>query len=143
MMTDEAKEEGTLCRGVCRWCGQVRIVSYCVTKEEADARAAEECDCAGAVRERRRLERVEKARENIDRVFGDGATEYGQRPVGGDVLDFLRHSAELMAGYVCAGDAISGVSVTVPDVCVAKLSVTSKGNVKVSRSETRVRSLES
>ena len=85
-------EEGAFVRGTCRYCGQVRIVPVSVTQDEADERAADECDCSGAVRERHRLERVERAAENIDRVFGSGDSDYGQRPVGGDVLDFLRHA---------------------------------------------------
>ncbi len=137
------EDDVNIIRGTCRYCGQTQIVSFSASQEEADERAAQKCDCVGATRERNRQRRVEQAGKNIDRIFGAGAAEYGQRTVGGRILDYLREAAELMAGDVCAGDIISDIRITVPDVCVAILSATSKGNVKISRRETRVRSLES
>lgn len=137
-MPENKDDQGRYTRGICKFCGQVHIVPFSDTQEEADDRAAALCDCAGAVKERRRLERIERATGGVERVFGSGASDVGQKPVDAGTLRFLKAAVELMAG-----EAVDSVTVDIPGICQAKFRVTAKGNIKISRSETRVRSFES
>lgn len=123
--------------GACRYCGQIQEVGPHQTQAEADDTASEVCNCPGARAARRERERVEDAQERVHRLFGDGAEELGFKPVHDAAVDLLDQVVELIAK-----GPISSASLNIRGQCKAKFSITSKGKIKVSRSETRSCDLE-
>ena len=124
-------------RGVCRYCGQIQEVGPHPSQAAADETASEVCNCPTARQERRVLEQVEDACERVQRLFGDEAEHLGFKPVPDEAVGLLEKVVEMIAR-----GPISSASLNVRGRCKAKFSVTSKGKIKVSRSETRSCDLE-
>lgn len=124
--------------GACRYCGQLQEVGPHPTQAAADETASEVCSCAGAKRERRVREQTEDAQEKISRIFGEEAESLGFRAAPEETVGLLN----LTVGLIARG-FISSANMNLLGLCRAKLSVTSKGKIKVSRSETRSFDLES
>lgn len=124
--------------GACRYCGQLQEVGPHPTQAAADETASEVCSCPGAKRERRVREQTEDAQEKISRIFGEEAESLGFRAAPEESVALLN----LTVGLIARG-FISSVNMNLLGLCKAKLSVTSKGKIKVSRSETRSFDLES
>lgn len=124
-------------RGACRYCGQLQEVGPHPSQAAADETASEVCNCPRARDERRVRERAEDARERVARLFGDDAEELGFKPVADDAVRLLEQVVEMIAR-----GPISSASLNIRGQCKAKFSVTSKGKIKVSRSETRSCDLE-
>lgn len=137
-MENMNNQGGCFIRGTCKYCGQYRIVSFSDTQEEANEKASEECDCGGTRKAKALQERKEKAMNGVESVFGEGASDAGYVPVSAEVLGFLKTVVTTMAE-----ETVGAVSVEIPGACRAKFSFTGKGNIKICRSETRTRSLES
>ena len=110
-----------------------------ITKEEATAEdgATEVCNCPTARQERRVHEQVADACERVQRLFGDDAESLGFKPIPDEAVGLLENVVEMIAR-----GPISSASLNVRGRCKAKFSVTSKGKIKVSRSETRSCDLE-
>lgn len=123
--------------GACRYCGQLQEVGPHPSQTAADETASEVCNCPQARSERRVHEQIEDACERIHRLFGDDAGGLGFRPIHDDAVGLLEHVVEMIAR-----GPISSASINVRGQCKAKFSVTSKGKIKVSRSETRSCDLE-
>lgn len=124
--------------GACRYCGQLQEVGPHPTQAAADETASEVCSCPGAKRERRVREQTEDAQEKISRIFGEEAESLGFRAAPEETVGLLN----LTVGLIARG-FISSANMNLLGLCRAKLSVTSKGKIKVSRSETRSFDLES
>lgn len=124
-------------RGVCRYCGQIQEVGPHPSQAAADETASEVCNCPTARQERRVLEQVEDACERVQRLFGDEAESLGFKPVPDEAVGLLEKVVEMIAR-----GPISSASLNVRGRCKAKFSITSKGKIKVSRSETRSCDLE-
>ena len=124
--------------GACRYCGQLQEVGPHPTQAAADETASEVCSCPGAKRERRVREQTEDAQEKITRIFGEEAESLGFRAAPEESVALLN----LTVGLIARG-FISSASLNLLGLCKAKLSITSKGKIKVSRSETRSFDLES
>lgn len=124
-------------RGVCRYCGQIQEVGPHPSQAAADETASEVCNCPTARQERRVLEQVEDACERVQRLFGDEAEKLGFKPVPDEAVGLLEKVVEMIAR-----GPISSASLNVRGRCKAKFSITSKGKIKVSRSETRSCDLE-
>lgn len=107
------------------------------SQNTADETASEVCNCPDARRERRILEQTEEARDRVHRLFGDGAEALGFKAVSDDAVDLLGLVVEMIAR-----GPISSASLNIRGQCKAKCSITSKGKIKVSRSETRSCDLE-
>lgn len=125
--------------GVCRHCGQIQdLGGEYGTQEEANAAAEELCDCTTATIARRKRAQVEAAKEKVRQLFGEGAEELGFRPLAGDgAVDLLERAVELIAL-----GPISSATFNVRGQCKAKLTVSTKGKIKVSRSEVNSCDLE-
>lgn len=118
--------------GTCRYCGQVQEVGPHPSKADADETASEVCNCPAARSARREREQIEDAQERVHRLFGDEAEKLGFKSVNDGVVTLLDQVVELIAkGHV------SSASINIRGQGKAKFSVTSKGEVKTSRSETR------
>lgn len=123
--------------GACRHCGQMVEVGPHPSQNTADETASEVCNCPDARRERRILEQTEEARDRVHRLFGDGAEALGFKAVSDDAVELLGLVVEMIAR-----GPISSASLNIRGQCKAKCSITSKGKIKVSRSETRSCDLE-
>lgn len=115
-------------KGVCKYCGQVRMVtSDSLTEQtDVDALASKECDCPEAKIQRNREQRYEKARQNIVKIFKDRL----------EMVEILCTGARGIANNEIDGIAIKCGKKT------AKASATSKGTIKISRVEKNEDSLE-
>jgi hypothetical protein len=124
--------------GGCRYCGQMQEVGPHPSQEAADDTASEVCDCPRARMERRVSERIEDARDRVHRLFGEGAEELGFKPISPAALDLLEGTVEQIARNV-----VSSATLQIRGQCKVKLALTSKGNIKINRTETRSYNLES
>ena len=124
--------------GACRYCGQLQEVGPHPSQAVADETATEVCSCPSARTARRTAEQIEDARDRVNRLFGERAEDLGFKPIAGDgAIELLEHVVELIAR-----GPISSASLNIRGQCKAKFSITSKGKIKVSRSETRSCDLE-
>lgn len=123
--------------GACRYCGQIQEVGPHPSQAAADDTATEVCNCPTARQERRVHEQVADACERVQRLFGDDAESLGFKPIPDEAVGLLENVVEMIAR-----GPISSASLNVRGRCKAKFSVTSKGKIKVSRSETRSCDLE-
>lgn len=123
--------------GACKYCGQIQEVGPHPSQAAADETASEVCNCPTARQERRVHEQVEDACERVQRLFGDGAESLGFKPIPDEAVGLLENVVEMIAR-----GPISSASLNVRGRCKAKFSITSKGKIKVSRSETRSCDLE-
>lgn len=115
--------------GICRYCGQV-ISVMADTQEEADRIAIESCTCPGARKVQVRNRKIENAKDNCDELFGAD-----QRM---DKVRLLMH--ELI--YRMAEGEFGAVNIAINGRTSVKLSITSKGTIKVQRSDKEQKSLE-
>lgn len=115
--------------GVCRYCGQVRMVTLeaSASQEDADTLATKGCNCPDAKIQRDRDQRYEKASRNIEKIFTDNL----------EISEILK-----MAAKKIVNDEIDGVTVKCGRM-TAKAAATSKGTIKINRTEKAERSLES
>lgn len=123
--------------GACKYCGQIQEVGPHPSQAAADETASEVCNCPTARQERRVHEQVEDACERVQRLFGDDAESLGFKPIPDEAVGLLEAVVEMIAR-----GPISSASLNVRGRCKAKFSMTSKGKIKVSRSETRSCDLE-
>lgn len=124
--------------GACRYCDQLQEVGPHPSQAAADETATEVCSCPSARTARRIAEQIEDAQDRVNRLFGEGAEDLGFKPIAGDgAIDLLEKVVELIAR-----GPISSASLNIRGQCKAKFSITSKGKIKVSRSETRSCDLE-
>lgn len=124
--------------GACRYCGQLQEVGPHPSQAAADETATEVCSCPSARTARRIAEQIEDAQSRVNRLFGEGAEDLGFKPIAGDgAIELLERVVELIAR-----GPISSASLNIRGQCKAKFSITSKGKIKVSRSETRSCDLE-
>lgn len=116
--------------GVCQYCGQLRMVpaEASAQQEEVDARATKGCDCTGAKIQRDKEQRYERASRNIEKIFADNQ----------EICEILK----LAAKKIVNDEIIDGVTVKCGRM-TAKASATSKGTIKINRTEKEERSLES
>lgn len=135
--TEEDEEIGSFRLGKCKYCGQIQEVGPHPSQAAADDTATEVCNCPTARQERRVHEQVADACERVQRLFGDDAESLGFKPIPDEAVGLLENVVEMIAR-----GPISSASLNVRGRCKAKFSVTSKGKIKVSRSETRSCDLE-
>jgi len=127
--------------GICPFCGQGNIaLDYedCDTQAERDHAAMLRCHCTDAVIAAAKEKRIEKAQERIQRLFGSGARELGFRPIQGDSIFILMNLiVEQIANY-----EIQSATIQISSKTKAKIATTSKGIIKVERTETSKYQLE-
>ena len=134
--------------GICRFCGQINDVEF--TRElfgerfanvEADYLATRSCRCPEGrafcdqeelreQKEERRATTLAAADVVIDELFGDKAKEAGELSMHADVRHHIRDAAEMVYdGYLQKAQVTDGQGIT------AKIGMSSKGRLKISRSE--------
>lgn len=124
--------------GACSHCGQVINVDTSTSQDSADEKASRKCDCHAARCERRTAEQIAEAHDRIYQLFGEAAEELGFKPLGSsEAIELLKNIATLVAQ-----GKINGSTIQIFGNSRAKISLTSKGKIKVERSETRSCNLE-
>lgn len=124
--------------GACRFCGQTKTIhplSPYMTDEEADAIATEECDCKSAQAYRDKEGKRKRGKAAVEMKFGSG--EYGERNVSEDTLCFLKAAVDLVLE-----EHIENVQVKISPTMTAKITMTSKGNVKLEKTKTTKSAIE-
>lgn len=125
--------------GACKYCGQTSELGQVYdTQEAADEAASELCECAQASIARRRAAQVEDAKDRVRQLFGERAEELGFIPLAdAPAVELLEQIAALIAT-----GPISSATINVRGRCKAKFTVSTKGKIKVSRSEVKSCDLE-
>lgn len=131
---EQAKRDGLIGSivqdGACRFCGQLKKVETMVgwTHDQCDELATETCGCIDSCTYARKKGQKERAHMKINMLFVDTKDN---EPLDQAAVELVREAAELVAeGKIksCMLDNGNG--------CKAKLSITSKGNIKVERTDT-------
>lgn len=125
------KPEGTMIQnGACIYCGQIyqlKTSGKC-TDEQLDAWATQKCGCTNARLERIKEETAEKAKNNIEKLFRE---EYPE------MADIMRISVDMLAD-----DKIAGITVDAGKGIKGKMTITSKGKIKVEKTVSKKTCLE-
>lgn len=132
--------------GACRFCGQVIDTSESkfTDPEKAEEYTSIRCQCPEAEmyraqkkREAERVRDLERAREQIDAMFGQGAVGYGMLPVLTETREYL------YAGAVAIYDnKIRDITINIGDGVKVKVAKNAKDNLKISRQDTSTFSQE-
>lgn len=119
--------------GTCLYCGQMNQVSVedgrMMTGEEIDKLATESCTCEEARNMQEKKEAKTQAQLNISALFSRDF------PIVEEML--------MKAVSALEAEEISSITVDTGKRVKAKVSLTSKGNIKVERTKTTKTSLES
>ena len=120
--------------GTCKFCGQMIDVGMAAHPDQV---ALEYCDCPGAKEERRIVECIAEACNNIEALFGEKAEDFGFRKIEPrETVEELCQLAEFAArGYL--RQAKINLSGTIAATITAKAD-----RVVISRKVTRSQSLE-
>lgn len=125
--------------GACAYCGQaISLDQEYSSAEEADTAATAVCKCAEAAAERALKREIAAAKDKIFRLFGEAARGSGFAPIESqETIDLMMGAVELVAR-----DHIDSLTVNCRGAYKAVIAMNSRGKIKVSRSETRVSTLE-
>lgn len=117
-------------QGACRFCGQIRMLHTlgAMSDEMCIEAATQLCDCMEADSYTRHLRKKEKAYDRIRTVYGD---------LPEDIQNVMCAAVDLMVE-----DRMERVTFNITGKLKAQISVTSKGNIKIDRTETRKSSTE-
>lgn len=112
--------------GSCRFCGQMAQIETLLPwpQEKLDEAATEMCKCGAAQNYASRKKRMEKAKRTIERQFGKYLPE--------TAVGLLKTAVELIGE-----DQIDSLTLDAGNGLKGKISMTSKGNIKVEKTETR------
>ena len=126
----EPEEEVTKFVGACRYCGQTIAAARYPSQEAADIDATYNCKCDKATRARELEEMIDKAKDNIDQVFGWGAGNNGFTQLDPFIVEDLKEKAE-----ACGRGAIRSCTIVLNNGEIARVKAGTK-EVKVKRSKT-------
>lgn len=109
--------------GTCRYCGEIQPI-LAVDQMDADVKISEKCSCGGFRREKRHT----AMEDNIKAMFGAGCDGTLFKAATEEQMDLINAAGEaVFEGHVASVSIGLGKT-------AAKLSMTTKGNVKVERS---------
>lgn len=115
--------------GFCKYCGQIINVEA-ETQTEADERATMECRCGAATLAQKRNRKISEAKELILSLFPESDSE------APTIVSLHRMVDEIGSGRY------SGASVQLDGCTSCKISRTTKGNIKVTRTDRQQQSHE-
>lgn len=107
--------------GYCPFCGQMQMVEA-TTEEEANSKAAENCNRDGSKKARS----AKQCKDNIQEICGPNANEYQMDVLDEEVIEIIKD-----LGSMCVYDNIEAASIRMPDSVVALKQT--KDGVAVSR----------
>lgn len=105
--------------GTCMFCGQTRMVEA-EDRAEANRIAAETCTCDN------NFKRVRQCADNVDKICGETAKDYGMDIVAEEVIDSLKG-----VGQLCVFGYLQGASFRLADSTISIKQI--KDGVSVSR----------
>ena len=110
--------------GTCRYCGQMVWVRA-ADQADADNEASEKCNCKGCFLE----QRLDRAQEAIDKLFGQGCKSSGLQEASDDAVELIKITAAAInrEDIVSATINLGG--------CKAVLSQTSDEKIKIVRAD--------
>ncbi len=117
--------------GACVFCGQMRSIEVDeqITDNAVDMEVTKWCNCHNASEQRHKVEKMNVAQTNVDKLFESNSEE---------VREFLK------AAVVLIGERRAGkISVELGGKVKAQISKTSKGNIKVERTFSKKEAIES
>lgn len=115
-------------QGFCAYCGQAISGALGTDLEEADAKATYNCDCAGAREHRKKEQQKAEAKSKVREIFSDDAM--GNEPDDG-VLKMMFKTVDLIADGL-----LKSLTMVIPRVGTAKMSINSKGGIAIERKKT-------
>lgn len=131
IVEDAQKQRGGVVTktGTCRFCGQTaaREALEEWQQEEIDELVTETCECLEARLYANEKGQKERANERIDLLFGKQSAV----AVKDAAVDLLHRAVDL----ICEG-SISAVTIDIGNGVKAKINITSKGFIKVTRTKT-------
>lgn len=136
---EEFKREGlkgtVIQEGGCKFCGQMTKVETMIgwSNDECNELATELCDCFEAGVYTRKKGRKERAHSKIETLF-ETCTGKALRS---DSIRVLHMAADLLAE-----DEAQSISLDDGNGTKAKVSITSKGNIKVERTDSKKQAVE-
>lgn len=100
----ETERETVIQHGECRYCGQMYTFEGLVdmTEEEKMTIATSKCDCEDAIGETKRLEGVELAKKNVDKLLGKYAFAELLKPFAEELAKFHLDSLTVKVDNVTA-----------------------------------------
>ena len=126
--------------GACIYCGQAIIIN-CYENETLDEKnriATLQCHCPQASKEYNISMQIDKAKERVYLLFGELADNYGFVPlISSKTLEYLEETIVHIARR-----EMRAATIQISGHCKAKISLTTKGTIKVERSETTKYQLE-
>ena len=118
--------------GVCRFCGQMKTGTLPVgmewTQEDIDEYVAETCDCAESAIYSRKKKQKEVAMRQIELLFGKDSDMEQEE----DIMILLRGGAISMVE-----GKLQKLSIDINAQIKARMSMTSKGKIKIERQDTK------
>lgn len=136
-MKDEIKKDEIM-SGACPFCGQfIEFDTPARDNDEARDFAVARCNCPGALVEKERNKKIRLASERIEALFGAAAYENGFEPIPSNEPLLLLSVA---ASLVVHGE-ISSATIKISGKCTACVTLGQKGNIVISRRETRASKL--
>lgn len=121
--------------GACRFCGQIHVVDApkMAGQDEIDELASRMCNCDEAQAYGESIQRVQRAQSKVDLLFGIRA----EHPVSSTAVDFMYQVIENVEREV-----LNSVSFAIDGTTKCKIKKTTKGTIKVERTDTVTRTLE-
>lgn len=118
--------------GACKYCNQICADAddLTMTREERDEEATMHCKCPQARKHQRMKREIDSSIRRINLLFGASAGEYGFGQVSSEIIDLLSAAARLVGN-----EKIRSAAFSVDYADTAKISVTSKGTIKVERAK--------
>jgi len=120
--------------GTCNYCNQSRMVGCDIgdSTEERNETATLDCDCPEAQKNNKAQEQAEIAARRIDELFGAEAAEKGIAPLNNESgIQILKSIVMAISDY-----DMESATIQLTKRCKAKIAITKKGEIKVTRTET-------
>lgn len=118
--------------GSCRFCGQLSAgtIEGADTAEEADEIATMDCSCYGACGYRKKKEQKERAKLNLRELFVEKNERWNSME-NEKLIEFLESAID----HVVEQD-VNSISLSIPGIGSAKISMNSKSGVVIERRKT-------
>ncbi|MCL2107788.1 MAG: hypothetical protein FWH20_00385 [Oscillospiraceae bacterium] len=126
--------------GTCRFCGQNRIVDEKYKKlpgEKRDEAVTNACTCPEARRAVRVKEQIEKARNCINQLCGEEAASIGISPIKTEAIEQMYAVVDSIAN-----GNLRSATLQICSRCKVVIGLTSKGTIKVKRTDSKTHQLE-
>lgn len=126
--------------GECKYCGAMIIIKCPAgaSEEQLNEAATENCKCEQARTATQRKHEIVKARERIEKLFGESATDMDLEPIRIEkLLDMLDEAVVMLVD-----SKIRSLSIDIDSTTKVKMSVNAKGRITVQRGEAVTYKLE-